>query len=69
MNSSQEKMARYRIIVLNYKMNKFAESYNKLVNLHTSGGWDAVLARKVEQDFEDLKKCEGWYAKSNTKRH
>ena len=69
MNANQEKMARYRLMVLNHKMNKFAQSYNKLANLHTDGGWDAVLARKVEHDFEELKKCEGWYAKSNTRGH
>lgn len=66
---NEAKMARYRIMVLNHKMNQFSTLYNKLAQLHIDGGWDSVLARKVDEAFNDMKKCEGWDAKANARRH
>jgi hypothetical protein len=69
MSIANEKMVRYRAMLLQHKMTAFVKAWNQLAEVTNNGGWDARLAKKAGDAFHELEKCEGWYvAKSNTSR-
>ncbi len=69
MSIANEKMVRYRAMLLEHKMTAFVKAWNQLAEVTNKGGWDARLAKKAGDAFHELEKCEGWYvAKSNSNR-
>jgi hypothetical protein len=70
MSIANEKMVRYRAMLLQHKMTSFVKAWNELAEVTNKGAWDARLARKAGDAFHELEKCEGWYiGKSNASRH